>query len=394
MPKKSNTRAPKGNGSVKPRVINGITYYVGRYTISNPGSGKQEQKYIYGKSETEVAQRLRAITHEIDQGIYVEPQKITLEKWLRLWLMDYCIDIKENTRASYTIQVEHNILPYLGKMKLSSIHPTDIQRLIKILSSREKSPLSPKSIKNTYGVLHKALEQAVALKYLPFNPCDGAKLPRVEKKEISPLNEIEIRAFLSAIKDHPNEVLFKVALFTGMREAELMGLTWDRVDFKNGSILVDRQMIHEKQKGGKYKFAPTKTDAVRKITPAPAVIAWLQSWKKAQVAQRLLLGDKWGDNFENLVFTDEFGHHLSNTTLTHQAKRLGMKIGKDGFRFHDLRHSYAVAAIRAGDDMKTVSSNLGHASISITMDIYAAYTEDMARASSQRMETYMQGLGV
>ena len=392
MPKKSNTRAAKGSGTIRQRKDG---TWEARVTLGrDPGTGKQKQKSIYGKSEKEVAEKLRAITHEIDQGIYVEPSKITVRQWLDIWLKEYCGSVKENTLVSYRIQAETNIAPLIGAVKLCALQPHHIQNAINTMQKRPEKPLSPKSIKNAFGVLHKAMDQAVLNGYIIKNPCNGVQLPRVEKKDISPLDENEIRAFLSAIKGHPNEMLFKVALFTGMREAELMGLTWDRVDLKNGTILVDRQMIHEKKKGGAYKFAPTKSSNIRKITPAPAVMVWLQSWKKAQAAQRLLLGDKWGDGFENLVFTDEFGHHLSNTTLTHQARRFGVKIGKEGFRFHDLRHSYAVAAIRAGDDMKTISTNLGHASITITMDIYAAFTQDMARASSQRMDAYMQGLGV
>ena len=116
---------------------------------------------------------------------------------------------------------------------------------------------------------------------------------------------------------------------------------------------------------------------------------WLREHKKEQAEIRLLLGDKWEDDLGDLVFTTETGHHLNGTTLTHQAKRLGEKIGKPGFCFHSLRHSYAVASIRAGDDLKTIQENLGHAGISITMDTYAAFTDDMAKASAERMEEYL-----
>ena len=233
------------------------------------------------------------------------------------------------------------------------------------------------------------MSQAVVNGYIAKNPCDGVQLPRVEKKEISPLNEAEIRAFLTEIQGHKNEMVFKVALFTGMRQGELMGLQWQNVDFKAGTILVCQQLIHEKKKGGIYKIAPTKSDGIRKITPAPIVMNWLKDVKKQQNVQRLSKGAAWIEEIPDLVFTDEFGRNLSNTTLTHEVKSIGKKIGKDGFRFHDLRHSYAVAAIRAGDDMKTVSSNLGHTTISITMDIYASFTEDMAKASASRMNAYI-----
>ena len=272
---------------------------------------------------------------------------------------------------------------------LSALLPHHVQKAINTLHQRKDNPLSAKSVKNCYGVLHKALSQAVINGYIIKNPCDGVQLPRVEKKEISPLNEAEIRAFLKEIQGHRNEILFKTALFTGMRQGELMGLQWNNVDFKAGTILVCQQMIHEKKQGGVYKLAPTKTDGIRKITPAPIVMDWLREWKKEQNIKRLAIGNKWDTEFDGLVFTDNMGKHMSNTTLSHEGKMIGKRIGKENFRFHDLRHSYAVAAIRAGDDMKTVSSNLGHATISITMDIYASYTDDMAKASANRMNEYI-----
>ncbi|MBR1606981.1 MAG: site-specific integrase [Clostridia bacterium] len=392
MAKNGSKRAAHGSGTIRQRKDG---TWEARFTVGrDPGSGKQRQKSVYGKTEAEVAQKLRTITHEIDAGAYKEPSRMTVNQWLKIWLEEYTGSVKENTLVSYRVQVEHNIVPAIGALKLSGVQPHHIQAAINKLSKRTVKPLSAKSVKNVFGVLHKAMGQAVLNGYLTKNPCDGVQLPRVTKKEILPLNETEIHSFLGAIKGHRNEIVFRVALFTGMREAELMGLTWDRIDFKAGTILVDRQMIHEKKKGGAYKFAPTKTSNIRRIRPASVVMSWLQAWKKEQAVQRLSMGEQWNKDFENLVFTDPLGRHLSNTTLTHEAKRLGEKIGKPGFRFHDLRHSYATAAIRAGDDLKSISTNLGHASISITMDVYAAFTEDMARASSQRMDSYMKVFGL
>lgn len=381
-------RAADGAGTIRQRKDG---RWEGRYTVGrDPGTGKQIQRSIYGDSQREVQKALQKALVSIEEGTFATPSKMTVTQWLSIWLNDYCINVKENTLVSYRTQVECNIVPFIGAIKLSALLPHHIQSMINKLSEK---PLSAKSIKNVYGVLHKSLAQAVLNGYLTRNPCDGVQLPRVERKDISPLNETEIHAFLEACKGHRNENVFRVALFTGMREGELMGLTWDRIDFRAGTILIDRQLMHEKKAGGAYKFAPTKTDAVRKITPAPAVMRILQQIRAEQAENRLRAGSVWADT-EGFVFTDLLGKHLSGTTLAHEAKRLGEKIGKPGFRFHDLRHSYAVASIRAGDDMKTVSSNLGHATIAITMDVYASFTEDMARASSQRMEKYMRDLGL
>ena len=389
-------RGTKGNGTISKRTINGIQYYVGRYTVGrDPGTNKQIQKSVYGKTQKEVATKLREIAHQQDEGTYISPAKMTCRQWFETWLTDYNLNIKENTAVSYRVQVNTNILPYIGALQLTSIDRDRIQKLIVTLAKREESPLSPKSCKNVHGIMHKAFEQAVLNGFIPKNPCTHIDLPASQKKVINPLDEAEIKSFLAAIQGHENELLFKVALFTGARQAELMGLQWQNVDFDSGTITISQQMIHEKQKGGRYKLASTKTaTSVRTLTPAPVVMDWLKEQKRNQAKNRLLMGDQYGDEFDGLVFTTPDGRHLSNTTASHQAHRIGQKIGKPGFRFHDLRHTYAVMSLRAGDDLKTISSNMGHATIGITMDTYAAFTQDMARDSSARMARYMAALNV
>ena len=194
--------------------------------------------------------------------------------------------------------------------------------------------------------------------------------------------------FLTAIRGSEYEPILKVDLFTGMRQGEIMGLTWDRVDFEAGTILIDRQMIYDRENKS-YKLTSTKTDKPRKLKPAPFVMDILKECRRQQIADKLKAGKMWNDRgFPGLVFTNHFGGHFSKTTLTHNVTSTGKKIGVDGLRFHDLRHTYAVASIRAGDDIKTISSNLGHSTISITLDIYAHYTEDMQNDSAARMEAY------
>lgn len=252
----------------------------------------------------------------------------------------------------------------------------------------ESVPMSAKSIKNVHGVLHKALQQAVEVGYIRFNPSDACKLPRVEKKELHPLDEREIAAFLREIKGHRFETLYTVTLFTGMREGEVLGLKWDRVDFQRGIILIDQQLHHDKGAGGQYSFASLKNDKARIITPAPWVMELLKHHRAAQTEQHLQAGSLWENS--GLVFTDELGRHLREFTVYRRFKEAVAAIGRPDARFHDLRHSYAVAAIRAGDDIKTVQGNLGHATAAFTLDIYGHVTDQMKQASAQRMEGYIK----
>lgn len=381
MPRK----AAKGNGHIRQRSDG---RWEGKYTVGrDPGTGKQIQKSVYGKTQAEVRIKLRDITHSIDTGEYMEPAKMTVGEWLDVWFGEYANNLKEHTRATYETQIRCHIKPALGAVKLSVLKPHQIQKFYNKLLA---DGLKPKTIKNINGVFHRALDQAVMLQYIAKNPCFGVKLPRIEDPEMHPLTEDEMHRFFEAIKGNPYEMIFKVDVFSGMRQAEIMGLTWDRVDFEAGTILIDRQLIHEKKKGGAYKFAPLKNDKPRKITPAASVMRLLKEQKRIQAQNKLLAGSMWDDGgFPGLVFTNPLGGHYVHNTLTHNVTRLACVAGIESFCFHDLRHTYAVNALRAGDDVKTVQYNLGHATAAFTLDKYAHYTEDMRQDSAKRMDDFM-----
>ena len=378
-------RNAQGAGTIRQRSDG---RWEARFTVGrHPGTGKQIQKSIYGKTQSEVRKKLTAAVSAVDMGAYTEPSKMTVGQWLDIWVKDYTGGIKDETKTQYEQICRVHLKPNFGNVKLLALKPHHIQAMYNTLV-REKGK-SPKTVKNINGVLHKALQQAILLNYIPVNPCNAVQLPKVEKHEMTVLSENQIDSFLKEIKGTEYEDIFIVDLFTGMRQGEIMGLTWDRIDFEEGTILIDRQLIHERKRDGLYKFAPTKTDKARKIKPANFVIQILKERRKKQLQDKLIAGDMWDDGgIPNLVFTNHFGLHYGKATLTHHITSLGKKIGAEGLRFHDLRHTYAVSSIRAGDDIKTISSNLGHTTVAMTLDIYAHFTTDMMNDSSDRMEAY------
>ncbi|MBR4235758.1 MAG: site-specific integrase [Clostridia bacterium] len=391
MPRKQ-TRNAQGSGTI--RKYNDKLWQ-GRFTIGrDPGTGKQIQRSVYGKTQAEVREKMTEILASLDKGTYIEPSRLTVGEWLDTWLNDYCVDIKSNTLSTYQTQIEQHLKPAFGAMLLSEVHPHYIQRFYIGLLRNAEHPLSEKSIKNIHGIFHRALKQAVLLRYIAVNPADSVQLPRVQKKDIRPLEKEQVSAFLTAIKGSDYETALTVALFTGVRQGELIGLSWDRVDFKQGTILIDRQMILDRNTHT-YMLAPTKTDTTRKIKPAPLVMRTLAQQRTKQMQQRLMAGELWNEGAfagVGLVFTNAFGAHLCPNTLTHNVRKIGERIGIQGLRFHDLRHTYAVLALLAGDDLKTVSASLGHSTITTTADIYMAYTDDMKNDSSARMEALINGI--
>ena len=388
MPRKSNTRAAQGSGTIRQRKDG---RWEARYTVGrDPGTGKQVQRSVYGATQQEVRKKLGQLTTEIDTGTYKEPCKMKVGEWLDIWTAEYLNDVKPRTLESYTAQVENHIKPALGAVKLETLTTPAIQRFYNRLSKGKdgKAGLSPKTVKNIHGILHEALQQACKVGYIRTNPADSCTLPRAEKKEIKPLDSDEIAAFLKAIQGHQFETVYMVTLFTGLRRGEVLGLTWDAVDFGNGTLLVNKQLQKIPGERAAFRLVTTKNSKGRTITAAPSIFAALKKYRAKQTEWRLKAGDRWEDS--NFVFTNELGHHLSPHTVYHNYKRIVASIGLPNARFHDLRHSYAVAALKEGDDVKTVQQNLGHHSAAFTLDTYAHATAEMKRESAARMEKFIK----
>lgn len=383
----SNTKSAKGSGTIRKRSDG---RWEARYTTGiDPKTGKQIQKSVYGKTQNEVRKKLSKITAELDEGTYREPCKMTVDEWFDIWLKDYQTGVKESTAYLYERQAKLYLRPELGKIPLEALKAHTIQHLYNTLSQEHdgQPALSGKTIKNIHGVLHKALQQAVLLNYIRYNPTSACVLPKIIKKEIHPLTDQQTAQFLNLLKGNQYELPLTIDLFTGLREGELLGLMWECVDFEKGTILIDKQLRRSQRKGGKYYYSPPKNNKSRTLTPAPYVMNLLRAQKVHQAEQRLMAGPAWQDS--GLVFTNEFGRYISYRAIYDSFKGIVKRAGLPTARIHDLRHTYAVNCIRAGDDIKTVQSNLGHATAAFTLDVYGHFTDDMRTASAQRMEGFI-----
>lgn len=382
-------RNAQGAGSIRERK-DGL--WEARYTVGrNPATGKQVRRSVYGKTQQEVRKKLTAITSDLDNGVFTEPSKLTFGNWLKIWLDEYCVSIKPRTKSLYENCIEYRIKPFLGSVKLQKLKPAMIQKFYNdALNGKQdnKKAISPKTVKNLHGIVHKALQQAVEIGYIKLNPAAVCVLPKVQKAKINPMDEQQTKLFIKAIANEPLRRLFLVALFTGMREGEVIGLTWDNVDLKNGTIYITQQL---QRHDGEYKLMPPKNSKSRLIVPAPYIMDILKEEQTAQKENRLKAGPLW-ENKNGFVFTNAIGGHYSQQYVHKKFKNVVQSIEMPSLRFHDLRHTYAVAAIRAGDDIKTVSENLGHASVAFTLDIYGHVTDEMRQSSAERMQAYIDRL--
>lgn len=384
-------KSAKGSGTIRKKTVtrNGkpYTYWEARITTGrDPGTGKQIQRSFTGKTQKEVREKMQAAAVEISQGTYAAPSKLTVGQWLDIWQRDYLGSVKPKTVVNYAQNIQNHIKPAMGAIRLEELTAPTIQKLYNGLSEDH----APKTVKNVHGVLHKALQQAVKVGYLRFNPADACELPRMERKEIKPLDDAAIAAFMRAAHGHRFEAVYLTMLFTGMRRGEVCGLTWDCVDLDRGTITINKQLQNVTGQPGEFRLVSTKNSKGRTITAAPSVVALLKKHRAQQLRDRLRAGPLWQDS--GFVFCNEAGEHLSPNTVYHNFKRLAASIGLPDARLHDLRHSYAVAALRAGDDIKTVQGNLGHHAAAFTLDVYGHVTEEMKQASADRMETYIKGV--
>lgn len=383
-------RRAKNEGTIRKRPDG---RYEARIVLGHdPGTGKPIRKSIYGKTQKEVRQQMQRAKVEHEDGVYTAPSKITVGQWLDIWTAEYCSHVKQSTRTSYSQHVKNHISPALGAVRLCDLTPVMVQSFYNSLQRNEKC-LSAKTVKNIHGVLHQALKQAVEVGYIRMNPADGRKLPRIEKTEIQPMDVQDMRAFLSVLDDSEYSTLLKVDLFTGMREGEILGLQWSCVDFERGTITINKQLSRPRVKGEVYELTSTKNGKSRIIKPAQSVMDLLREHRHRQISERLRLGGIWDDQgFPDLVFTNATGSHLCyNVILKHYHNALD-RAGIPRKRFHDLRHTYAVTSLRAGDDVKTVQENLGHHTAAFTLDVYGHVTESMKDASSKRMEAVISEL--
>jgi integrase len=189
-----------------------------------------------------------------------------------------------------------------------------------------------------------------------------------------------------------------VVVFTGLRLAEAIGLTWNCVDFEKRRLTINKQLQKRPLAEGGFTFTPLKNDKTRIIAPAPFVLELLKRWRQVQAEERLKAGWEWqGWKSEKecqtaIVFTTPLGTHLRPQTVYIHFKKFATEIGASNARVHDLRHTYAALSLQNGDDIKTVQGNLGHATAAFTLDVYCHVSERMKEDSANRMQQYIENL--
>ena len=373
-------RASNGSGLQPRRRADGR--YEGRVSVNG------QVRSVYAKTAAECRKKMTSIQSDLDRGIYQAPSKITVDEWLNEWLTTFCKSLKPYTRASYQGIIRNHIAKSIGSLKLQSVRATHVQRLF---NEMEDDGLSPKTIKNVSAILHRAFGIALKQSMIATNPCDCTVIPKLTRHEVKSLEGDEIPRFLEAIRGHRFESAYAVALFTGLRQGETLGLSWDQVDFEKGEITVDQQLQRDRTDGQYVIGHTTKNNQSRTIQPPSICFEYLKRQRQAQAQSRLLAGNLW-NNPDNLVFTDELGGHLKIFTHYSCLKKIAAGIGRPDLRVHDLRHTAATVAIASGGSVKSVQTMMGHATASFTMDVYTHSSRKMMEDTANRVQNFYDTL--
>jgi integrase len=271
----------------------------------------------------------------------------------------------------------------IGTKLLSKIKPLDIQAIYTMMIEKG---LAPRTVRYAHAILSKALKQAVKWQILPFNPASMVDLPKNRRKEMKALSPDEAKRFLDAAKDDKWSVIFSLAISTGMRPQEYLGLLWKDVDLNAGNAVIQRALVW-RRKGGGWSLQEPKTSHSRRTIPLPAsVLQELKVHRKKQLEKRLKLGQAYENN--DFVFATEIGTPIlpSNLMRRHFKPILEKAELPNDIRLYDLRHTCATLLLAAGENPKVVSERLGHATIVLTLDTYSHVLPSMQQAATEKLE--------
>lgn len=338
-------------------------------------------KSVYAATRRKVLSKRDELQRAIDQGLPLADEKLTVTAYLEEWLTAIQPTVRDTTYQRHIEFVRLHIVPALGDVRLARLTARQVQDFY---AERLRSGLSPTTVNHLHATLHKALGAAVRMDLVPRNVSALALVPPAARHEIRPLSPDEARRFVAAVAGERDEALFVLALTSGMRQGEILALRWRDVDLEHRTLHV-RFSIHQHRQTGAWALTEPKTARSRRqIALSRLAVAALEQHQARQEELRRVMGASVTDaqpdeRWRDLVFPNASGGPRSAGSVYHQLERILRGAGLPRIRFHDLRHTCATLLLKARVDAKVVADLLGHASVAITLDIYAHVLPDMLR---------------
>lgn len=372
-------RRLRGEGGVCQRASDGL--WVGTVTIGREKNGKRKRRAVYGKTQRDVVEKIKAIGAEIGRGGSGEkPTRASLSEFLQGWLADEVAPNREpTTYRSYEGIIEGHINGKhgIGHLKLRDVTPNVISSFDARL---RRAGVGDRTRQLTHAVLHRALGHALRQDLIPRNPAALVDAPTYKPTRMKPLTSEETVKFLAAAKGDRLEALYVLAVLSGARQGELFALEWRDFDPAQGTIRIRQS---QQDVNGVVKIAPTKTDTSRRQVYLPKIaVETLREHHERAVAQKSPVGP------DDRIFTAPEGGPLRRKNVLSRSFKPLLKRAEipTTTRFHDLRHTYATELLTSGADAKVIQAQLGHSKIGVTLDTYAHLMPSLAKGAVSKLD--------
>ncbi|MGG4026847.1 tyrosine-type recombinase/integrase [Geobacillus stearothermophilus] len=348
----------------------------------DPVTGKRKQA-SFGpfRTKTEAKKELLKIKNQVDDGSYFKESTEDFSMFMERWFnTSYKRTVEITTAKSREYVIRNHIMKYFQHKKINEITTFDIDSFY---VDKLDSGYSGAYIRQMHNLLNQAFDQAVRWSLVKVNPVKNAKPPKVKSEEKITWTVDEVNRFLNLIKDSSMEIPYLLAIFTGMRRGEVLGLKWDDVDFENKKIRIKRSLCFVSGKGLIFKEPKTKKSK-RQISISQHVVNVLKKHKQKQEFQKEKLGTQYQDN--NLIVCTDDGKPLDPRNLLRQFYRLIEEASVPRISFHDLWHTHATILMQQGENPKVVSERLGHSRVGITLDLYSHVSDDLQEQAAEKFE--------
>lgn len=380
---------------VSKKTKSGPRYYVRVEVGRDPVTGRPIQKHEPGgyRTKTEARKAARDVASRIDREAYAPPSKMTVGDYLFDWITTAAGNgrIRPGTASLYETVRRAYIVPRIGQVTLQSLRAQHLDSAYADLlarGGRGGRPLAPKTVRHAHTLLHKALADAVKKGMISSNPADVADSPKPRRQEMKTWTAEELGSYLRHVEGDRLYAAWRLAATTGMRRGELLGLRWKDVDLDRGRLSITQTLVLI---DNKPCLSTPKTESGRRSIALDAeTLAILRGHRSSVVQERLALG--LGMSPTDLLFTSVDGAPLHPDWFGRTFTRHAMAAGLPPIRLHDLRHTFATLALDAGVKVWDVSDILGHANISITLDLYRhAVPDTQAETTSRVVAMLMSG---
>jgi integrase len=385
-------------------VKRGASYSVVVELDRDTATGKRKQKWHSGyRTKRDAERALAEMIDAVNRGTYVLKTRQTVAEFAAEWLAAVEPTVRPATHYSYARNLRLHVLPYLGSAPLAAVDAGSLNgvyatllvsgRKAPRLTDRDDAPtgLSPRSVAYVHVIVHKMCRDAVKWGRLSRNPADAADPPRAARRhaQMTTWTAAQLRAFLDGAREDRLHPAWLMLATTGARRGEMLGLRWSDVDLDAATASVAQTLIvvvHEVRFG-----SPKTAKGSRVIELDPATVAALREHRRVQAAERLLVGSGWRDH--GLVFCRVDGSPLHPDRFSARFVDKAQLLGLPPIRLHDLRHTWASLALADGVHPKIVQERLGHANISITLDIYSHVTAGLHSDAANRVAGLIFGSG-